>query len=315
MDIIKDYNIKIKKLIETNDEYIIRLSKSRLSLQRVYVNESRIMAACAISDYIREKGFEYIISIKKSKEGRPYVKRGEEIYVLMDNVGERKFKLINKKNIEVMTNLLALFHNAAEGFIQPPGIKVNVSWGKRIEKCRVLLMHLEKYALKIKADRNNSFEEYTYKFVDYLIRRAKNSMSILSSNDYLEVLEESMKKREVCINSISNNTALVNGGNIIISRIFDMGYNMIEEDVASFIKKVIIETSNKNFLESIVEEYSLNRYIDEKSKRIIIALVNYPYDSIRTIGRYIKYPEDSEILLKKFKEYIAMENSTEVMGV
>ncbi len=315
MDIGKIYSLKFKRIIESDEGYIIKLSKSNLILKNVSVPESDVMAACAIIDYLRERGFKNIITIKRNGEGKPYIRDGERLLVLMDFISNDKFKLKTRKNAADMGELLARFHNAGEYFIQPPGIKVPVRWGKKMERCRVFTMQLEKYAKTIKSEAKNPFEEFTLSYIDELIRRARASMKVLRSLDYLNALESSMKRKEICLNSISNYTARVEENRVVIVKVFDMGYNMTEEDVASLIKKAIEECKEKEAFNDVIERYEEYRWLEDKSINIIRALVSYPYDSIKAIIRYTKYPEEQESLLEKFKEYVELEQWTDVMEV
>jgi len=140
-------------------------------------------------------------------------------------------------------------------------------------------------------------------------------MKVLRSLDYLNALESSMKRKEICLNSISNYTARVEENRVVIVKVFDMGYNMTEEDVASLIKKAIEECKEKEAFNDVIERYEEYRWLEDKSINIIRALVSYPYDSIKAIIRYTKYPEEQESLLEKFKEYVELEQWTDVMEV
>lgn len=315
MDICKSYSLKLKKIVENDEGYMIRLSKSNLILKEVNVSESNVIAACAIIDHLRKRGFKNIITIKRNGEGKPYIRDGERLLVLMDFISKDKFKLKTRKNAADMGELLARFHNAGEYFIQPPGIKVTVKWGKKMERCRVFTMQLEKYAKTIKNETKNPFEELTLGYIDELIRRARASMKVLRSLDYLNALESSMKRKEICLNSISNYTTRIAKDRVVIVKVFDMGYNMSEEDVASLIKKAIEECKEKEVFNDVIERYEDYRWLEDKSINIIRALVSYPYDSIKTIIRYTKYPEEQESLLEKLKEYIELEQWTDVMEV
>lgn len=315
MDIGRIYNVKCKKVIECDNGYILKLSKSKLLLMPVYSNESDIIAACTVIDYAKERGFKNIIRIIKSGDGKPYIKENEILYVLVDFIDGSKLKFKTRENAEKMGEILARFHDSVEYFEQPPGVKIAVRWGKRMERCRNYTIQLEKYSKRIKEEVKNTFEGYTLNYVDNLIKRAKASMKILKSIDYLNALEDSMKRREVCLNSISNNTAVVSNGKIIIVKVFDVGYNMIEEDIASLIKKSIEETKEKLVFNDILESYKKIRNIDERSETIIKALVSYPYDSIKTIIRYNKYPENYNEFLDKFINYTELEKWTDVLEV
>jgi CotS family spore coat protein len=316
MNISRFYPMKYKKIVEDEDRYIINTAKSTLILKPIDVKESEIIASVAIIDYVVQKGFKNILSIKRNIEGKPYTKHDGKIYILSQSHSSDKLKLRSEENALLMAEMLANFHNAAEGFIQPVGVKVKVNWGKTMERYRALTCKLERYIDYVNdKEKQNQFEEYTKTYLPYLLKRAKRSMKILRSAKYLMALEKSMKLREVCINGVSNNTVIIDDGNLIITKIFDLGYNMVEEDIADLVKKLIIETEDKSLINPVIDKYSQIRGLNEASKDIIKALISYPVDSIKIIGKYMKDMEDSDELLEKLKSYIANEQRTDILEV
>lgn len=315
MDIKKTYGMGVKNITQTKGGYILKLSRIKYMLKEVSAGESEITAAAAIINHVNNGNFRNIISIKKDVDGKAYIKSADKIYVLVDTAGGKKFKLKTRENGIVMAELLAKFHNSAEGFIQFPGVKVKVDWGKRMEKCRVMTARLEKYCNALKKGTNNGFEELTADYTEMLLKRARGSMKILRSLDYLNCLEESMKRKEICLNAVSSNTAVVLNDKIIITKVFEMGYNMAEEDIAALIIKMIQETHDRSILEEILERYQSYRYLGEKSIDIVRALVSYPFDSIKIIVKYLKHPGEHEAYIEKFRGYVDKEQWTDILGV
>lgn len=315
---------KNKTALKKNGLQVFTLSKTKYSFKQVDRKEWEIMSVISVLDFVSANGFKDIPHIKKIGSHKQYIKRGEEIYVLISQAKGEKLKLRNEENGLIFAELLAKFHNAAEGFIQPPGIKIRVDWGKRMEKYRMATSRLEKYINYIQGKKErNEFEDYTSKYAEMLIKRARASMKILKSLGYLRALEGSMKRKEICINNISSNTAVLKDGRVLISKIFELGYNMVEEDTADLIKKLIIETGDRGIFERITDKYSEIREIGEDSKNIIRALVSYPFDSIKVILKYyshINNMAEEDILyntgmLTKFKKYISRELLMDVLGV
>jgi CotS family spore coat protein len=316
MDYLKEYPVKSKKVIQNKDGLIVYTSKTNFILKHVEFKESEIIASAAIIDHALQRGFTNIISIKRSVEGKPYIKKEGRLLVLYQDFENNKLSLNSIENGLLFVEYLAKFHNAAEGFIPPTGVKVRVDWGRGMEKYRTLICRLEKYIDYInEKERLNRFEEYTKPYVNDLLKRAKQSMKILRSAKYLMALEKSMKRKEICLNGISQNTAVIKGEEALIVKIFEMGYNMTEEDTAALIKKLIEETGDKTMFNSILERYGEFREVNNVSRDIIKALISYPVDSIKIIGKYLKDMEDSDGLLEKFKKYMNYEQWTDVMEV
>lgn len=314
---------RIKGVLKRKEPHVFKLSKTKYSLKRVDKREWEVMSTAAVLDYVLDRGFKDIAFMKKAGDFKPYIKRGEELYVMMSMTLGQKLRLKTEDNGLMLTELLGRFHNAAEGFIQPPGIKLPVLWGKRMERLRMSTSRLEKYINFIKdKEEMNEFEEYTQKFTEMLLKRARASMKILKSLGYLRALERSMKGKEISINGISNNTAVIIGDRVVICKIFEIGYNMVEEDIAALIKKLIQDTGDRRVFNSVTEEYFRIREKGEDSMQIIRAFVAYPFESIKVILRYFDYrrsitEEDfsyNSVMLEKFKKNINKELLTDVLG-
>lgn len=313
-----------KTALKKNGLHVFRLSKTKYSFKRIDRKEWEVMSITSVLDYVLSNDFNEMLFIKKIGAYKQYIKRGDQIYILISKAQGEKLKLRNEENGLIFTELLAKFHNAAEGFIQPPGIKLRVDWGKGLERLRMSTSRLEKYINYIdNKETLNEFEEYTSKYTEMLLKRARASMKILKSLGYLRALECSMKRKEICINNISSNTAILIGDKALISKIFELGYNMVEEDISALIKKLIQATGDRTILNKVIDKYSEFREVGEDSEKIIKAFISYPFDSIKVILKYynstVDMPDEDILsnsgMLDKFKKYISKELLTDVLGV
>lgn len=286
-------------------------------LKSVDVKEWEVLSSCAIIDYVKSNGFKNIISLKKDKDNKPYVKVNNKLYVFTndDDLGERiDFK--NREDVILLARELAEFHNAAEGFIQPSGVKVSVFWGRRMEKCRVLVSKLEKYIDMVEGkDKLDNFQKETLPYLNTLLRRSKKSLKILRSMKYINLLEKSMKVREICLNDVSSNSIKKYDDKIIIIRAFRMGLNMVEEDLAELVRRYLEATNDKEGCIDVLRVYEEVRGLGQYSEEIIRALVSFPSDSLRTISKYMKSGNEGDVLLIKFKKYIFREMKTDILEV
>lgn len=287
------------------------------NLKQVDVKEWEVLSSCAIIEYVKENGFKNIISIKKDKDKKPYLKINDNLYVFTseDHLGE-KFDFKDREAVINLSAILARFHECSEGFIQPAGIKVQVKWGRNMEKYRGMVTRLERFIDEIESKEHlTSFEEEVSPHLNSLLKRAKKSLKVLRSIKYINTLEKSMNKREVCINNISQSSVRKYEGRIILTKVFSLGYNMCEEDLAELIKRHLEESESREGYGDIIKEYRKVRELSEYSEEIIKALVSFPFDSIKTILKYAKSKEDEDVLIGKFKKYLLRESKTDIMEV
>lgn len=316
MDIKNLYDLKIKKVIQIGDEYEIYVPHSKLYLEHVNLKEWQITCTASIINHVTSNGFYGIDDIVKSKDGKAYVNFEGRTYVMVKKAEGLKLKLKNRKDILSMAEFSAAFHNAAEGFVESSGNRVIVKWGKRMEKCRKLLNTFEKYSENIKETEScDEFQELTRQYADNLLNRSRASMKILRSLEYLKALENSMKKKEVCLNSISNGAAIASNGKITYVKIFNMGYNMVEEDLADLVKRSTELSGDLSLYDDIMEKYLTVRKLGSYSSDVVKALAAFPYDSIKVILKYMDDKTRGEELIKKLKKNVAKEMNTNLLGV
>jgi CotS family spore coat protein len=299
-----------------------RLNKMKYKFIEVNKKEAEILGATAIIEFAAFNGFKNIISIKKIGERKPYIKRNEKLYVLTNSLEMDKFKLKTIEEGLCFAEVLAKFHRATEGYIPPQGIKLCVYWGRKMEKYRISLLRFEKYIefLSNKKDLND-FEEYVMKCSGALLKTAITAMKRLKTLSYLKALENSMKNKEVCLNSISSNTAVIGERRVIVKDIYSIGYNMVEEDIGALIKRILEETGDENAFREIVDKYKENRELSDSSEEIIRALVSYPYEPIKIILKYNKkskhiIEEGAQIsfrMKEKLEKYIKKQLRTVVL--
>ena len=316
MDIRKAYDIEYNELMKKPYGYMVTLDKDSLMLRSVNSKEMQITACCMVCDYIYEKGFNNVAKILKTKRGKYYIKDEKSIYVLIDKEVEKKFKIKSKKDAVDIAYTLAQFHNLSEGYVPLAGVKLDVLWGRKIKKYKKLTCCIEKFN-DLLSDTNNpdEFCNVSLDYINDLLKRAKIITKFLHSNEYINYLEDSMKRKEICINSMSINTFKFYEGSLILDDIYNIGYNMVEEDIALLVKRAIYEAKDKAVFNDIIKEYRTWRKLDDFSLDIIKALVSYPYDSIKIIEKYIKDPSKGEELTAKFIKYLKRDMITDILEV
>lgn len=262
------------------------------------------LSSSEIIQYLISRGFEDIVTFKNEYEDIQKTQKFNETYPSINGLEGEKFEIVTRENILKFTKILGDLHNCGEGFIKPPGVKIKTEWGKSIEKYRTLTRTTERYIKTIK-ERGaiNNFEVIIGNSVEHLMNKAQASLKILKSPQYLDALERSMNLKEICLNSICDNTAVINDGKIIIVNVFNLSYNMTLEDLGSLIKKCSGKNNTQNICGEIVESYSNIRPLDENSKVILKAIVDFPYDSIKIINRYCNGKGQETVLIEKFKKY------------
>lgn len=285
-------------------------------MTKVRIREGDISSIAMLTQELYDRGFKDLCLLHRTPDGKYYTKQGSRLYVYITEINGDKLRLRDVESGAAFARVLGRFHIAAEGYTPQPGTKLRVCWGRRVEKYRILTSKLEKYSARIKkAGCSCQFESCTMEHIDELLNRARSSMKILKSTRYLMALENSMRQRQICLNAISSNTMRLTDRGPVIVNIFEMGYNMIEEDIGNLIKKVMEQTGDKDAFERIMEAYAEERGNMEYSEEIIKALASFPCNSLRMIARYMRTGEEGNCLSDKYSKYAMRELKCNVLEV
>ncbi|MBZ4663960.1 MAG: hypothetical protein JG776_1675 [Caloramator sp.] len=281
---------KIKKIEKVDDGFIVDIGSRRLHLKKVGLKESEILFINEVIEHSVKNGFNNIVVFEILSDGKPYIKYENELYILTDIYS---FVDIKKDiNSYCLASLLANFHTAAGGFTARDEIKPSVTWGKRTGKYRNFYTMLDKFIDEIsEKSRRNEFEEKVVSILGELKTRCKGAMKAFRSIEYFNLLELSMKKKEIVLYDIGKQTLAELNGKYYIYDVFDLSYGLIEEDLAMLIKKTNRENKDK-----IIDIYSKNspRQIN---LNILEAYLNFPENTLKVICEYMRQ-KDANLVAK-----------------
>jgi CotS family spore coat protein len=271
-------------------------------------SEWEILSSSEIIKHLTNRGFKNIATFRQDVSGGLYCKNNNKTYVSLDNAIGEKFQLDNSKNIIRFAELMGRFHNCAEGFKKPVGIRVKTEWGKVIERYTTLARRIERYSGVIcDVGENNRFEKEVLRYINPLMNRVNASTKVFKSKDYFKALERSMQLKEIGLNSISDNTVVISNEGIKIIDILNLSYNMALEDLSALIKKGLENNRDLAIYEEVLSSYEGVRKLDENSKIVIDAIVKFPFKTLKVINRNIDKKSDDEVLLERFYKYYERE--------
>lgn len=277
-------------------------------MTKVRMRDGDISSIAILTQELYDRGFKNLCLLQRTPEGKYYTRQGSRLYVYIPEIEGDKLRLRDVESGVAFARVLGRFHTASEGYMPQPGVKIRACWGKRVEKYRILTSKLEKYSARIKKTGCScEFESRTMEHMDELLYRARSSMKVLKSTRYLMALENSMRERQICLNAISSNAMRLTDRGPVIINVFEIGYNMIEEDLGGLIKRIMEQTEDKDAFGKIMEAYAEERGNMEYSEEIIKALASFPCNSLRIISRYLKTGMDGDCLLDKYSKYVNRE--------
>lgn len=177
---------------------------------------------------------------------------------------------------------------------------INSTIGKSVEKVKVDIKRLNRNLNKIES--KNVMDEFLLINGYHILNQSEGALDRFKNINYLDLIRRSMKKNEICLNRVdeSNIRAVED---IEIGTLKGITYNLVEEDILSYLRKVKIRNKKINF-DYVIDKYIEISKLDENSKLYIKILLEIPIDTIRYCKKYLRGRKkiDIEKYLRNIKE-------------
>lgn len=172
--------------------------------------------------------------------------------------------------------------------------------GKDIEGYKVQLKRLKKnyYELLDKLDKNE-VDKVLLSEGKRMLQKGNEAIKYIYEHGYLTVIERSMNREEICIGRADAGNLRINGDNIEIGQAKGMTYDLVEEDLYRYIKRLQRkEISIKE--EELIKIFVHSSHLSFNSIYYLKGLCTYPRDFLKEWDKYIKNKKN-----KPMEEYMA----------
>ena len=197
-------------------------------------------------------------------------------------------KNITHKDIISQINLMVEFHKILVGcrFSGLSGIKSTI--GKEIEDYKVQIKKLEKhYDHMVNQDFSNDVDRFILANGKTMLIKAKESVNYIYEHDYFSVIKRSMNREELCLEKVQPNNLRRNEDKIEIGIIKDMTYNLVEEDLYNYIKK--LQRSEVNMQEEdLIKVFIYESHLSFNSFDYLRGICSYPSDFLKAWMKYME---------------------------
>ena len=209
---------------------------------------------------------------------------------------------ITQEKLEKQLYIISEFHKRVMGYKGYMGKRLDNKTGSVVEQFKVNVKRLKRYLKNIRLNSANSdFERLLLKDGFKVLQRAENCISEVYDSGYMNIIERSMKKTEICLGSTDFNNLREKDDSIELLSLDKCCYNNSEMDCFYLLSKYRrkgVEVDYKKLASKFCEYEGL----DENSLRFILALLSYPYEFMKCCNRYReKSKEWSE---EEYKDYL-----------
>ena len=158
--------------------------------------------------------------------------------------------------------------------------------GKRLEEYRVQLKKASKaYEILALKSNRNKIDRFIFLNGQKMIKKGEEALGSIDDYTYFEIIRRSMNKNELCLGRVDLGNLKKHDGILYVGSIKGICYNLFEEDIYKYIKK--LEKKNVDFdIDDIITDYAYKSHLSYSSIKYLKALCMYPRSSLRLWERY-----------------------------
>lgn len=193
---------------------------------------------------------------------------------------------LDKKSIMSQINLIVDLHKIFIGCKFDGLSRIKSTIGKEVESYKVQIRKLEKHYDAL-------VDQYYQSDTDKLIlangvtmlNKAKEAVKYIYNNNYFCLINRSMNREEICIGKVGKNNLRRRNDEIEIGTIKGLTYNLVEEDLYNYIKRLQrkqIEIDEDELIKLFVHE----SHLSYDSFEYLRGLCSYPKDFLKTWEKY-----------------------------
>jgi CotS family spore coat protein len=283
----ENYDIKVSSYIPYRDGFIINAQdKQKYFLKSVPFSEERLLFIDGLKKYLNRNGFHNTDGYITTKQGSIGVPDDPTRYVLSEFIPGRECDFFDSQDITAAAYLLAEFHNASEGYVQPGNAYMQNYLG----------LTPKWYAKKIKefkriknraSDRKTMFDSLLMENADYFLDRSETALAKLKQSRYRELVKKAQERHPVCHNDFSYYSILCSDKGMYLINFDSCRYELCIFDLADFLVRRM-RKCNWDISEAkrILKIYDSVRPLSDDELQLLKIIITFPEKLCKTVNRY-----------------------------
>lgn len=202
-----------------------------------------------------------------------------------EKMASNTFDVVNEKLVKEQLFNLSEFHKRAMGYKGVTDERLDNKTGSLVEQYKINIRRLKRYIKNIRMNTATSdFERILLKKGNDYIQRAEACITEIYASGYMDILERSMKRNEICLGNIDL-TNIKGGEKLYVVSLEKCCYNNVEMDCFFLLSKLKRRGLKLDWQE-LVNTFCEYEGLTPNSRRLIIALMSYPHSFIKCCNRY-----------------------------
>ena len=280
--VLNGFGLKLKGFSRTRGAYMCNTDKGIKQVKRNDMKLEDIVFVHNAKQQLYNNGFESIDKFELSLEGLPYFIFDDEIYTVSNYIEGVEIDL-SRNLIEVSRTLATMHKSATE--VRSNKSEKNGDLISVLEKRITEMSRLKKRILQLSS--RSKLDVMILKNYDYYYDLAQKSMEMLKNSDYRELMKNAFNNGDFCHNNCREENFILNVKDLYIVNFEECENNLHITDLANIIRRCIKNlscTEKDAFL--ILEEYSKIRDISYQEKKVLMAMLIFPYKFLKVCNKY-----------------------------
>lgn len=204
-------------------------------------------------------------------------------------------RIIDKKNVISQIELIVELHKTLIGCKFDEISRIKSTIGKEVEAYKVqikkLQMHYDYIVSKAYA---NEIEKLILSEGKIMLKQAKKALNYIYEHDYYGVIKRSMNREEICIGRVDRSNLRKAYGEIQIGTTKAMSYNLVEEDLYNYIKKLQRRDTDIEE-EELIRAFVYKSHLSFNSLGYLKGLCSYPRDFLKAWNKYKERKKETNL--------------------
>lgn len=205
-------------------------------------------------------------------------------------------KIIDKKDIISQIELIVELHKTLITCEFDYISRIKSTIGKQVEAYKVQIKKLQRhYDYIISEAYSNEVEKLILLEGKVMLKQAKKALNYIYEHDYYGVIKRSMNREEICIGRVDRNNLRKAYGEIQIGTTKAMSYNLVEEDLYNYIKKLQRRDVDMDEAE-LIRTFVYKSHLSFNSLDYLKGLCSYPRDFLKAWNKYKEGKKETSFL-------------------
>ena len=281
-------------------------------------SESLLLFLLAAISHLQNKGIN-IPNVNKTSDGEPYVKVGENCFILIDAVEGKNPDYKNPNELETLVKEMARFHAASSGFIPPKEIKIRQHLGNWLQDYSDDVTKLKGlYNEELSKTGHGEFGKLILDVFPPFLNKMMDTLDGIRSPAYTTWVEKLVVNGGLCHQDFAAGNILINSADkkVYVLDTDSLTVELPARDIRKLLNKVMKKNGKWDYslLHAILNWYQQVNPLTMDEWAVVKMDLNFPHLFNGIMDKYYRRREKDwteNKYLSRLKEMVAVEQSKE----